>query len=192
MDGVGGVPDQDLGVVVGGEPVDRLVLREAGQNRRVRPGGLVEDAVHLDFCHQLGDGHVQLTQRSAVDLVFVDGPGGVGRSRRAEGSRRGAERSTGHLEQCQQRYEHQRAPIGLRRGAGHPPTACAIRQTRNVAHEPEPVRENFAGSANVLATTPPLDLLSTPVENVTVIGVNPRGWTVGVGWIDRLRKLSQP
>ena len=29
--------------------------------------------------------------------------------------------------------------------------------------------------------------LSTPVEKVPVVGVNPRGWTVGVGWIDRLR-----
>ena len=29
--------------------------------------------------------------------------------------------------------------------------------------------------------------LSTPAENRTLLGVNPRGWTVGVGWIDRLR-----
>ena len=30
-------------------------------------------------------------------------------------------------------------------------------------------------------------LLSTAIESCTGLGVNPRGWTVGVGWIDRLR-----
>ena len=29
--------------------------------------------------------------------------------------------------------------------------------------------------------------LSTAIESCTGLGVNPRGWTVGVGWIDRLR-----
>ena len=28
---------------------------------------------------------------------------------------------------------------------------------------------------------------STAIESCTGLGVNPRGWTVGVGWIDRLR-----
>ena len=32
-----------------------------------------------------------------------------------------------------------------------------------------------------------LTQVSTPAENRTLLGVNPRGWTVGVGWIDRLR-----
>ena len=31
------------------------------------------------------------------------------------------------------------------------------------------------------------DFLSTAIESCTGLGVNPRGWTVGVGWIDRLR-----
>ena len=29
--------------------------------------------------------------------------------------------------------------------------------------------------------------MSTAIESCTGLGVNPRGWTVGVGWIDRLR-----
>ena len=29
--------------------------------------------------------------------------------------------------------------------------------------------------------------VSTAIESCTGLGVNPRGWTVGVGWIDRLR-----
>ena len=46
VDRVGRVPDQDLGPLLRGPAVHRLVLPEAGEPGGLGPDGLVEDAVH--------------------------------------------------------------------------------------------------------------------------------------------------
>ena len=55
VDGVGCVPDQDLGFFLGGPPVHRLILPEAGEPGGLGPGGLVELAVDLDRRLQPGN-----------------------------------------------------------------------------------------------------------------------------------------
>ena len=67
VDGVARVPDQDLRRVDGRNTVVRRVLREAGQERGVRPCRIPEIAVDDDVGLHTGDPHLELARAARVD-----------------------------------------------------------------------------------------------------------------------------
>jgi len=65
-DGVGCVPDADLGGLLGRPAVHRLILREAGQDRRLGPDVLVQPAVGNGPGVDSGDRHADVAGAAAV------------------------------------------------------------------------------------------------------------------------------
>jgi hypothetical protein len=78
-DGVGGVPDEDLGVVLRRAAVHGLVLGEAGEARGLRPHRLVEHPIHAGGCREPGDGDGELP------VAAAEGAAGVRDGRRHDG-----------------------------------------------------------------------------------------------------------
>ena len=82
VDRVGGVPDEDLGPLLRGAAVHRLVLPEAGEAGGLGPGGLVEDAVHPDLgrldARDLGGGGALAFDRPALSRGVGGGGGDDG------------------------------------------------------------------------------------------------------------------